>query len=784
MKTRKPRPVQAKKVVTGSSAGKSSSSRRAADEQEVPYRNILESLVEEAVFFSPQMEMLWANMAACKSKAGKYWKQSRGEKCPAALKNLNRPCDHCPVREAIDTGKMVTRGVTSSDGRCWLVSGIPVRDDNGKLLGGLEITREMDPGEGRDKEAEEARRTLELVINNIPQRIFWKDKNLKFRGSNRWFALDAGLSSSKDIVGKDDTQLGWKSNAEAYQSDDREVLRTGKPKMGYEEPQTTPDGDIIWLRTNKVPVTDEEGNITGILGTYENITREKKLIEELKLSEERWKFALEGSGDGVWDWNIPENEVFFSNRWKEMLGYRREEIPNDISSWEKLVHPDDVSQVQHELQRHLEGETPYYSIEYRILTKKGEYRWILDRGKVVEKDGEGKPLRMIGTHSDIHFLKETQLALEYREQQLKLAMRAAKYYTFFYAPQEHSLMFSDNFWEDLGYRQKASPEGSDIYSYLHPDDRGPFEKSLEAYREKNPSDYYFEFRFRASEGVYRWYGVSGRQMRSIDGEESFALQGLLTDITARKEAEQAILRMNEELEERVKARTAELREAYRELESFSYSVSHDLRAPLRHIDGFAEMLRERSYNQLDTTGKQYLLNICESVKRLGEMIENLLVFSRAGRSELHLIRFNLNLLFTEVINEFLPETRDRNIHWEIEPLGEVVADPSLLRQVVYNLISNAVKYTGKEEKAVISVGKKIIDGRTVYYVKDNGVGFRMKYAERIFGVFQRLHLDDEFEGTGIGLAHAKKIIQRHGGKIWAEGKEGEGAVFYFNLASG
>ena len=189
-KTRKPRPVQAKKETSGMSAGKASSSRRAADEQEAPFRVIPDSLEEEVVFFSPHMEMVWTSVAAGKSKTGKYWEQSRGKKCPAALKKLNRPCDHCPVWKAMETGTVVTREVTASGGRHRVVNGIHMREDNGEWQKGLEITRKMSPGEEGDKEAEDARRTLELVIDNIPQRIFRKDKNLKFLGSNCWFALE------------------------------------------------------------------------------------------------------------------------------------------------------------------------------------------------------------------------------------------------------------------------------------------------------------------------------------------------------------------------------------------------------------------------------------------------------------------------------------------------------------------------------------------------------------------------------------------------------------------
>ncbi len=646
----------------------------------------------------------------------------------------------------------------------------------------MAVMRDMSEKVENERKLEEARKNLELVINNIPQRIFWKDLDLNYLGSNRWFALDAGLSSSREIAGKNDLELGWKKEAEQYRKDDREVIRTGKPKLGYEEPQTTPYGETLWLRTNKIPITNEKGEITGVLGTYENITREKKMAEELRLSEERWKFALEGSGDGVWDWNLQTNEVFFSPRWKEMLGYSEEEIPNHLSSWEQLIHPGDRDWVYKELRKHLDGKDPYYATEHRVLTKSGDYRWILDRGKVVEWDAEGNPLRMIGTHSDIHSLKETQLALEYREQQLKMAMEAAKYYPFFYSRKDQKLVLSEHFAEDQGYTgNELPPDARSFFEQVHPGDVKPFQRLMDDPEGKQDQPINIEFKFRNARGDYRWFGLSGRRMVFRSGKKEQGVVGLLTDITARKEAEQAILQVNEELEKRVNRRTAEMQEAYKELESFSYSISHDLRAPLRHIDGFASMLRDRSLESLDETSRQYLVNICESAQRMGKLIEDLLQFSRVGRSEIRLIEFDLDLLFDEVINEYLPEIKDRNIEWKREPLGKVTADPNLLRQVVYNLVSNAIKYTSTRGQAVVSIGKKEEKGERVFYIRDNGVGFRSKYAEKIFGVFQRLHLNDEFEGTGIGLANARKIISRHGGRIWAEGKEDEGACFFFSL---
>jgi len=218
------------------------------------------------------------------------------------------------------------------------------------------------------------------------------------------------------------------------------------------------------------------------------------------------------------------------------------------------------------------------------------------------------------------------------------------------------------------------------------------------------------------------------------------------------------------------------------LEAFSYTVSHDLRAPLRHIDGFADLLQKHIHSALDEKGRRFMKTISESAKQMGCLIDDLLAFSRVGRVELHETVVNLEQLVKDVQRDLLPDVQGRQITWNIGPLPEVRGDPSMLRQVLANLINNAVKYTGHREEARIEIGCDGSDSReTVIFVRDNGAGFDMQYAHKLFGVFQRLHNASEFEGTGIGLANVRRIIQRHGGRTWAEGAVDVGATFYVSL---
>jgi light-regulated signal transduction histidine kinase (bacteriophytochrome) len=226
---------------------------------------------------------------------------------------------------------------------------------------------------------------------------------------------------------------------------------------------------------------------------------------------------------------------------------------------------------------------------------------------------------------------------------------------------------------------------------------------------------------------------------------------------------------------------AELAASVKELEAFTYSVSHDLRAPLRHISGFSRILKEEFGPDLPPEAQHHLQRIQEGTQRMGMLVDDLLNLARVGRRDLSLQVAGLKSIVDEVIADLALECGDRQIEWKVGNLPFVECDPGLLKQVIHNLLSNAVKFTRPRSQAVIEVGQKDQDGTTVVFVRDNGVGFNMKYADKLFGVFQRLHRPEDFEGTGVGLATVQRIIQKHGGRIWVEAELDKGAMFYFTL---
>jgi signal transduction histidine kinase len=267
-------------------------------------------------------------------------------------------------------------------------------------------------------------------------------------------------------------------------------------------------------------------------------------------------------------------------------------------------------------------------------------------------------------------------------------------------------------------------------------------------------------------------------MQGLDRRVQERTVELQRELEERRRAEEEILRLNQENE----LRLVELTALNREIEAFSYSVSHDLRAPLRHIAGFAEMLRKHSAAALDEKGLRYLGVIRDGALRMGRLIDDLLSFSRTSRAEMVTSRVDLRPLIDEVIAEIMRDAEGRQVAWTVGALPTVVGDRAMLRIVFVNLLSNAFKYTGKAASAHVEVGARPAeDGRAALFVRDDGVGFDMQFAGKLFGVFQRLHRSEEFEGTGVGLATVQRIVSRHGGRVWAESEPGRGATFFLTL---
>ncbi|ELS31911.1 MULTISPECIES: PAS domain-containing protein [Pseudanabaena] len=565
------------------------------------------------------------------------------------------------------------------------------------------------------------------------------------------------------------------------ESFDRHVESHGALPYRNEVRYRHKDGSTVWvICLGKVIEWDGDRPLR-MIGCHIDISDRKKSEEALRLSEERLNLALEAAGDGLWDWNIPTGDLYLSPQWAEMIGFESNELAADVSVWEQLIHPDDKPWVMECLNAHFADATVPYKFDYRVRTKSGKYCWIANYGKVVRRDAEGNPLRMIGTHRDMTISKQTEEKLRKSDTHLKTAQRIGKLGSWEFDPHKGRILWSDEMFQIFGRDpQLGTPSFEELQQLIHPDDR-EFHQQLVQSAISEIQPYNLEIRFYRFDGSLGYLQSRGEPIVDEVGH-LLLLIGTALDITDRKQSE-AKLRQT----------TAQLAASNHELEAFAYSVSHDLRSPLRAIDGFSKALIEDYGDKFDDDAKDYFDRIRRNVSRMGTLIEDLLRLSRVSRSEMQYGQVNLSQLVQEQLDELKALEPDRQVEIAIADGVVVLADLALMRIAISNLIQNAWKFTSHHPIARIEFGviashgdraniANIQDDQLVYFVRDDGAGFDMNYANLLFGVFQRLHNTNEFAGTGIGLATVQRAIHRHGGQVWAEGAVEKGATFYFTLA--
>lgn len=442
--------------------------------------------------------------------------------------------------------------------------------------------------------------------------------------------------------------------------------------------------------------------------------------------------------------------------WERTLGFTKQELM--AKPFMEFVHPDDRLRTTQEYERQSKGKEAI-CFENRYLRADGTYCWLMWNARPVAREGI-----IVASARDVTARKAAELE---RDQFFALSGDLMCIVGF----DARFKRVNPAVERTLGYSAEELLD-KPVTEFVHPEDRAT---SMERVRNlaQNGEAGFFQNRYLHKDGTVRWlsWGVAP----SPEVKRIFCVA---RDSTSAKEAEDSVRKLNEEL----KFRAIQLEAANKEMEAFSYSVSHDLRAPLRHIDGFVDLLEKHGAAQLDGKGRRYLEIIAGSARQMGDLIDDLLAFSRMNRAELRRARIALAPMVAATIDGMQIDLQKRKVEWTIGQLPEVEADASMLRLVWANLIGNAVKYTRKQETAKIEIGcTRGTETEHVIFIRDNGVGFDMKYEEKLFGVFQRLHSSDEFEGTGIGLANVRRIITRHGGRTWAEAKVDAGAMFYFSL---
>lgn len=563
---------------------------------------------------------------------------------------------------------------------------------------------------------------------------------------------------------------------------DEPVIKTRKSKSLLCEPLMSRGRllGIIYLENILVTgaFTPERVRLLKILLSQAATSLENaNIYEALKESEFRYRQIIETANEGIWMIGPDAITTSVNLRMAQMLGYEPEEMIGKLATdfMDREDRPDHLAKIEN--RKH--GISEHYLRKF--VRKDGHIVWTIVSAAPIF-DAEKRHYGSFAMFTDITEQKKTEDSLRKSEALLSAVQRISKV-----GGWEYDIVTGKSFWSDEVYRIHEIPNNPGIDHIAEsqkcyaPEDRAIIMEAFQKACEKG-EEYDWELPFTTFKGNHLWIRTTAHPV--YENGKLVRLIGNLMDITERKRAEEEIRRLNQDLEERVLKRTAQLEAANRELESFAYSISHDLRAPLRHIDGYVNLLASRYRERLDDKGIHYINTVSSSVHRMGTLIDDLLQFSRTGRVEMHQDSVNMNQALVDVLAQIKESHMDRKIEWAIGDLPEVRGDYALLRQVWFNLVENAVKYTRTRDVARIEIGARREGDDILFHITDNGVGFDMKYAGKLFGVFQRLHPLEEFEGTGIGLAIVHRIIARHDGRAWAKSRPGEGATFYFTLPAG
>jgi PAS domain S-box-containing protein len=541
--------------------------------------------------------------------------------------------------------------------------------------------------------------------------------------------------------------------------------------IGLESAWNQKNGKTLIVRESANAVRDAKGRILYYDGTVEDITDRKKTEEALRESEERFSKSFKTSPISFMIANMEDGRIIeINDAFTSISGFSREEaIGNTTLNMKIWVHEEDRKRMIVSLRN---GKAILHK-ETMLRSKEGKVAIVLLSAQIIKLANRNC---IISSIEDITKRKEVEDELRIQSEIMSHMAEAV----YLVRMEDGIIVYTNSKFEELFGYGPGDMTGKHVSIVNAPTEKSPEQTAIEIMSQLDKKGFWTgEVLNIKKDGTVFWSHANV----AIFNHSKYGkvLVSVQEDITDRKNAEFQIKKLNEELEVRVIQRTELLEAANKELEAFSYSVSHDLRAPLRSVHGFTKILLEDYEASLDEEGKRICGIISTSATQMGELIDDLLSFSRIGRSSVNPSEIDMKKMAKVVFEGMTSPAERKRIKLKIGKLSGAFGDVTLFGQVWTNLISNAIKYTSKNDVSEINIGSKV-DGKLItYFIKDNGVGFDMQYGHKLFGVFQRLHSEAEFEGNGVGLAIVQRIILKHGGKVWAEGEVGKGATFYFSL---
>ena len=637
----------------------------------------------------------------------------------------------------------------------------------------------------RTAELDESRNLLQTIVDTAPLRVFWKDRESRYLGCNPAFARDAGMDGAADLIGKDDYQLAWTAQADRYQADDRRVMANDEALLGYEQPQTTPDGGTIWLRTSKVPLHDRQGQVMGVLGISEDITEQKR-------EERRLALAMDVARILIWEMDLVTGKLGYDGSDMTRLGLDNADAPDTLEGWLARVHPDDRERFTGAMRQALQpGDTCGFDCEYRLEDKAGGYRWLQTVGQAAQRDAQGRPLLAAGYSLNIEARKRAEQDLKASEEAQRTLIAALPDIVMRFDAQDRHLFASENVKAVTGlaaadflgktHRELGFPEP--MCAFWEHAVRQPFLTG-------RPHETEFELDSPSGHRVFNWRLTPDFD---IDGRVRTVL-AVARDITERKRAGAELERHRRHLEELVATRTAELAAAKDAAEAanraksvFLANMSHELRTPMNGVMGMIDLARRRMSDAdgLDKLGKAKL-----SAERLLKVLNDILDISKIEAERIVLEDQPLQLV-DAVANLHATldhKASERGLRFTADLPPDLAriplrGDALRLGQILLNLVGNAIKFTEQGEVILRlrTVGETADALQVRFEVADTGIGIEADARARLFRSFEQADnsMTRKYGGTGLGLAICKRLVGLMGGEIDVASTPGAGSRFWF-----